>query len=116
MGKIATAARVSINRRRSPSSSGDGGRHTRLAAVAPAVPGVPMAALAVRVLALVAVVALVVVAVAGALGFTRLSGRVVRSVPECPSSWRRVLRLADLARRDVAPMLVMPQRQPIRRL
>jgi hypothetical protein len=40
----------------------------------------------------------------------------MRSVPERPSSWGRVLRLADLARRDVAPMLLMPQRQPIRRL
>ena len=40
----------------------------------------------------------------------------MRSVPERPASWRRVLRFTDLARRDVAPMLLMPERQPIRRL
>src|SRR4051812_50171471 len=69
-----------------------------------------MAAAALRVLVLV-----IVVAVARALGLSSLSRRGMRSVPERPPSWGRVLRLADLARRDVAPMLLMPERQPIRR-
>jgi hypothetical protein len=69
-----------------------------------------MAAAALRALVLV-----IVVAVAWALGLSSLSRRVMRSVPERPSSWGRVLRLADLARRDVAPMLLVPERQPIRR-
>jgi hypothetical protein len=69
------------------------------------VTGVLMAAVAVR--ALVLAVVFVALTVPRALGLSRLPRRVVLPVPQCTSSRWRILCLAELARRDVYPMLLM---------